>query len=57
METRALKTAVGFICAYEMFAIVSHRVPTISSLCRHHRSVEAALLGVLIVHLHHKEKA
>lgn len=52
-----MKRVVGCICAYEVLALTTHKVPTISSLCRHHRVVEAALLGMLIAHLHHKEKA
>lgn len=51
---RAGETAVVALCAYETVAITSRRLPTVSALCRRRRWVEAALLAVLITHLHHK---
>jgi len=51
--TGAGKTAVVALCAYETAAIVTGRVPTVSSLCRKRRWVEAVLLAVLLTHLHH----
>jgi hypothetical protein len=56
-EGRRLRAAVAAGCAYEVFALASGRVPTISRLCRRHRSVEVLVLGVLIIHLHYREKA
>ena len=56
-EGRHLRAAVALACAYEVFALTSGRAPTISRLCRRHRSVEVVVLGVLIIHLHYREKA
>ena len=50
---RAGKSAVVAICAYEATAILTGRLPTVSVLCRRRRWVEAALLAVLLAHLHH----
>lgn len=54
-EGRHLRAAVAAGCAYEVFALVSGRAPTISRLCRRHRVFEVVLLGVLVIHLHHRE--
>ena len=51
---RASKGAVLFLCAYEAAAILTGRVPTVSSLCRRYRWAEAGLLAVLAVHLHYR---
>jgi hypothetical protein len=51
-----MRTLVGAACGYEVFALTTRRVPTISKICRCHRSVEAALLAALIIHFHHQEK-
>ena len=51
---RAGKAAVAVLCLYEAAAIASGRLPMVSAVCRRHRWVEAALLGVLLAHLHHK---
>lgn len=50
---RAGKGAVAALCAYEVTAILTGRLPTVSSVCRRRRWVEAALLAVLLAHLHH----
>jgi hypothetical protein len=49
---QAGKSAVVAICAYETAAIITGHVPTVSALCRRRRWVEAALLAVLLAHLH-----
>lgn len=56
MPERVLKTVVGGACAYEVYALVSGRVPTLSKLCRRHRAFEAFLLGTLVIHFHRQEK-
>jgi hypothetical protein len=43
------------LCTYEMTALITKKLPTISKICRKHRWVEAAFLAWLIVHLHRKE--
>ena len=50
---RAGEAMVIGLCLYETAAIASRRLPTVSALCRRRRWVEAALLAVLIAHLHH----
>lgn len=49
---RAGKAAVVALCAWETAAIATGRLPTVSALCRRRRCVEAALLAVLLAHLH-----
>ena len=51
---QAGRSAVVAICAYETAAITTGLVPTVSALCRRRRWVEAALLAVLLAHLHHR---
>ena len=51
------KGAVTALCAYEVTAILTGRLPTVSTLCRRRRWVEAALLAVLLAHLHHAAAA
>ena len=43
--------AAAGICAYEVTAIVTRRVPTVTQLCGRHRVLGAALLVALAVHL------
>lgn len=43
-------------CAYEVIAITSDRVPTITRLCREHRWAEAILFAGLVTHLHIEKK-
>jgi hypothetical protein len=54
---RAGKAAVVALCAYETAAVVTGRMPTVSAMCRRRRWVEAALLAVLLAHLHHAAAA
>lgn len=46
------KVALVVLCTYEAAAVTSRRLPTLSQLCRRRRWVEAALLAVLLAHLH-----
>jgi hypothetical protein len=52
-----LRPVVAAACAYEVYALASRRVPTISRLCRRHRALEVLLLAALIIHFHYREKA
>lgn len=54
---KAGKTAVVALALYETAAITTRRLPTVSQLCRRRRWVEAALLAVLLVHLHLQDRA
>lgn len=49
-------TAIGvsLLCGYEIAAIATGKVPTLSMVFRRHRVVEAVFLGWLITHLHVK---
>lgn len=49
-ETPATKALVALLCSYEVVAIVSGRVPTITAYHRRWPVVGAALLGALAVH-------
>jgi hypothetical protein len=49
---RALQASFGALCAYEAVAVTTGLVPTASSLCRRSRLTEAALLTLLLLHLH-----
>lgn len=51
---RATAAAVIGLCVYETAAMLTGRVPTVSALCRKYRLVEAALLAVLLAHLHYE---
>lgn len=52
-------TATGAVvctcCTYEVAAILSQRVPTISQMCKQHRWAEVVIVGWLLIHLHRKE--
>ena len=50
------QAVIGFACAYEMTAILSKKVPTITMLCRQHRWLEASFLSWLIIHLHRDQE-
>jgi hypothetical protein len=52
-----LRPVVAAACAYEVYALASRRVPTLSRLCRRHRAFEALLFLVLVVHFHLRERA
>ena len=45
---------VGATCTYEVFALATGKVPTISAWCRKHRSLEAVILLGLITHFHYE---
>ena len=51
-----VQSAISAACAYEIAAIVTKKVPTISLLCRRYRWAEVLLLSWLIVHLHRKRE-
>lgn len=51
----ATKVAVGVACSYEVAAITSKKVPTISQMCKKHRWLEVVIVGLLVIHLHRKE--
>lgn len=52
---RADRVLIGAACCYELAALATGRVPTISSLCRRHRAAEAVLIAALLTHLHHPQ--
>lgn len=52
---RAAGIAVIGLCVYETAAMMSGR-PTVSALCRRYRACEAALLVILLTHLHYERK-
>jgi hypothetical protein len=47
-----LRGIVAAGCAYEVFALVTKRVPTLSHICRTNRWVEGLLLACLVLHFH-----
>lgn len=49
-ETRETKALVSVLCAYEITAIVSGRVPTITALNTRWPLIGAAIVGALIIH-------
>jgi hypothetical protein len=49
-ETPATKALVATLCAYEVAAITSGRVPTLTALNRRWPAVGMALVGALAVH-------
>ena len=46
-----LRYPVALICAYETFAIMTKKVPTISNICVKQKILIPILLGGLAVHL------
>ena len=49
----AQKAAVSVVCAYEVVAVMSGRVPTVSAVCRRcHPWLGLVILGSLAVHLY-----
>lgn len=52
---RAAGVAVVGLCIYETAAMITGR-PTVSALCRRYRVCEAALLVILLTHLHYEHK-
>ena len=49
-QTRQTKALVALLCGYEVVAIVSGRVPTITAYHRRWPVVGLSLLGALAVH-------
>lgn len=56
MTEKSVRAAIAAACAYEIYALMTRRVPTVSRLCRRHRSLEAALLIATVVHFHWEEE-
>ncbi len=48
---RHLRYPVAVLCAYEVFAIMTNKVPTISAICWKQKILIPVLLGGLAVHL------
>jgi hypothetical protein len=48
----ALRAGVSACCAYEIFAISTRRIPTISHVCRKHRWIEAGMTVAWLTHIH-----
>lgn len=49
-ETPATKAVVAALCAWEVAAICTGRVPTITALNRRHPAIGVALVGALALH-------
>ena len=49
-ENRATKAVVAALCGYECYAIITGRVPTITTLNRRHPAVGVVLVGALALH-------
>lgn len=47
-----IRTVIGTACAYEVFALTTRKVPTLSKICRHSKPFECLLFGTLFVHFH-----
>jgi hypothetical protein len=47
-----IRMVVAAGCAYEVFALVTQRVPTLSHVCRTNRWVEGLVLSCLVLHFH-----
>jgi hypothetical protein len=52
MRQRPLRFAVAAACAYETFAIVTGKVPTISTACTKYQWLAPLVLGGLTAHLY-----
>lgn len=52
----ATSIGVSLLCGYELAAIATGKVPTLSQIFRRHRIAEAAFIGWLLAHLHSKLK-
>lgn len=48
---KAWPWAVGVVCTYEVGALASGRIPTVSTLCQRHPWLTPLVLGGLAVHL------
>lgn len=49
-----VQSAIVAACGYEILAITTKKIPTISMICRKYRVAEVAFLAWLIVHFHKK---
>jgi hypothetical protein len=49
---KALRGGVSACCAYEIVALTTRKVPTISDLCRRHRMVQVAMTVAWLAHVH-----
>lgn len=49
-ENRTTKTVVAGLCAWEIAAITTGRVPTITTLNRRHPVIGVVLVGALALH-------
>jgi len=49
MTDRVFRTVVAAICGYEVFAIATRRVPTVSRICRHPLAA-GIVIGGLVYH-------
>lgn len=49
-EPRWLRVLVAGACGYEICALVTGKVPTISSVCRKHHWCEILLISALVIH-------
>ena len=45
-----LRAAVAAVCAYEVVAITTHKVPTVSWIVRRYPAIKPLVLGALAVH-------
>lgn len=48
----ALRAGVTACCAYEIFALSTRRLPTISTVCRRHLWLEAGMTAAWLAHVH-----
>lgn len=55
-KRQSVQSAISALCAYEIVAIGTGKVPTISALCRKHRALEALFFAWLVVHLHRAQE-
>lgn len=49
---KAMKLSVGTVCSYEVFALTTGLVPTVSTLCRRYWLVEVAVFAGLAADIH-----
>ena len=50
------KAGIAVLCAYEIIAVATGKVPPITDLCRRHRAAEAILIAWLLIHFHRKSE-
>lgn len=49
-ENRTTKAVVAALCSWEVVAITTGRVPTITTLNRRHPVIGVAIVGALVLH-------